>query len=599
MSSELPSELRSEVQSEPSSTLSIILPPNPAKLVIIPQPIAKRTLLKDVFPEIYAEIHPTINQGIDIEKLTYGSQRKLYWRCLKAKCDHHVWNSDANQRTSKTRQSNTRGHNSSGCPWCAGKVTCPCDSFATKYPDILALFDIEKNPGIDPYSIPPRADQRLNWKCQVAQCDCHRWDSTVYNMTAGFDRSGSPPCPFCSGHKTCPHDSFATKYPGILTLFDIENNPGIDPYSIAARSDQRLNWKCRTAQCDCHQWKAKVDDITTVFNESGNPPCPFCSGHKTCPHDSFATKYPGLLALFDIDKNPGIDPYSIPSRSAQRLNWKCLAVQCDCHRWDAIVSSMTARLDIFGNPPCPFCNGRKICPHNSFKALHPELVNEFVPELNPDLDLDKIAPGSKIEAIWRCFRNVNHANYRASFNSRSNRNSGCPTCRESHLEKAFRYILEKHNIRYNSEVMFPDCRYINPLPFDYQLIMFNILVELDGIQHFEEVYFGRSQHNQQLTLTQQRDSIKTEYTRIKNIHFIRISYSEIANMENHILTFIQDVQSSSVRVERFIGLEYTTSTYENVDETDNEADKEVSDEVDNDVIVEENANEEAGVQDSP
>lgn len=44
-----------------SSELSIILSPNPPKLVILQPPLIKGALLKDAFPEIYAEIHPTLN----------------------------------------------------------------------------------------------------------------------------------------------------------------------------------------------------------------------------------------------------------------------------------------------------------------------------------------------------------------------------------------------------------------------------------------------------------------------------------------------------------------------------------------------------------
>jgi hypothetical protein len=47
--------------------------------------------LKDRYPELYKQIHPTKNQNINIDLLTYGSHKKLWWICQKAPCDHHIW----------------------------------------------------------------------------------------------------------------------------------------------------------------------------------------------------------------------------------------------------------------------------------------------------------------------------------------------------------------------------------------------------------------------------------------------------------------------------------------------------------------------------
>lgn len=37
--------------------------------------------VKHEFPDVYAELHPTKNSGIDTEKLTCGSHRKVWWLC--------------------------------------------------------------------------------------------------------------------------------------------------------------------------------------------------------------------------------------------------------------------------------------------------------------------------------------------------------------------------------------------------------------------------------------------------------------------------------------------------------------------------------------
>ena len=101
---------------------------------------------------------------------------------------------------------------------------------------------------------------------------------------------------------------------------------------------------------------------------------------------------------------------------------------------------------------------------------------------------------------------------------------GCPNCFESKGEKCIRIFLEKNKIKYIREKKFDDCRHIKPLPFDFYLPDHNLLVEYDGIQHFESIkYFGGENA---LFLNQLKDKIKTDYAITNNIKLIRIKYSE-------------------------------------------------------------------------
>jgi very-short-patch-repair endonuclease len=60
-------------------------------------------------------------------------------------------------------------------------------------------------------------------------------------------------------------------------------------------------------------------------------------------------------------------------------------------------------------------------------------------------------------------------------------------------------------IEYESQKKFPDCLDKQQLRFDFYLPKFNLLIELDGQQHFEDVYFdGKTSH---LELTRHHDQI--------------------------------------------------------------------------------------------
>jgi hypothetical protein len=182
-------------------------------------------LLKDCFPKLYKEIHPTKNPCVNIDMLTCGSHQKIWWICSQAKCGHHVWQSMVRNRTRGSR-----------CIFCYGtgksKKTCICDSFGSLYPELVKEFDEEKNQGIDPYARSKGSNIKCWWKCHKVTCSHHLWEASICDRTSGHG------CPFCAGQKTSSCESFGTLYPKILLQFDWEKNKGSDPYGISPGSKQ-------------------------------------------------------------------------------------------------------------------------------------------------------------------------------------------------------------------------------------------------------------------------------------------------------------------------------------------------------------------------
>lgn len=90
-------------------------------------------------------------------------------------------------------------------------------------------------------------------------------------------------------------------------------------------------------------------------------------------------------------------------------------------------------------------------------------------------------------------------------------------------------MLEKHNIKYISQKTFEDC--FNPLSkgkfrFDFYLPDYNICIEYDGEQHFQEVSIFKDD----LKTIQYRDKLKNQYCKKHNIDLIRIPYYNIKNI---------------------------------------------------------------------
>ncbi len=104
---------------------------------------------------------------------------------------------------------------------------------------------------------------------------------------------------------------------------------------------------------------------------------------------------------------------------------------------------------------------------------------------------------------------------------------GCPICRESSGERLIAVYLENKNIEFIRQKKFKDCKNINYLPFDFYIPSINLLIEYDGIQHFESVpIFGGDEG---FTKRLINDSIKNEYCKLYNKNLIRISYKDDVN----------------------------------------------------------------------
>lgn len=93
-------------------------------------------------------------------------------------------------------------------------------------------------------------------------------------------------------------------------------------------------------------------------------------------------------------------------------------------------------------------------------------------------------------------------------------------------------ILNDNNITYIKEKVFKDFIYEDTggYPrFDFYLPDYNRLIEFDGSQHFQDVFWGREKV---LTLEErkQKDNIKDNYAKEHNIDLVRIPYWELENI---------------------------------------------------------------------
>lgn len=107
----------------------------------------------------------------------------------------------------------------------------------------------------------------------------------------------------------------------------------------------------------------------------------------------------------------------------------------------------------------------------------------------------------------------------------------CPDCykKESIGEVKIRKYLESHNIPFDQEHWFPDCRDVYPLRFDFLLLTEEkIIIEFDGIQHFIDNHY----FNYNIEKNKLHDEIKNKYCEDNGYKLIRIDYKNINKIDS-------------------------------------------------------------------
>ena len=164
-----------------------------------------RGLVKDEFPEVYAQLLP-VPWSLDfLEGVTSGSHRKVWWRCTESQnrppnCPHeHVWQASVQDRCLHSR----------GCPFCSGRCVCPCDSIAEKAQGVLAFWHFARNTEVSPEQVGIYSHRTVWWRhiCPTTGEE-HEWQTTVCDTYKAYMQDerlgrgkhckiGYIPCPIC------------------------------------------------------------------------------------------------------------------------------------------------------------------------------------------------------------------------------------------------------------------------------------------------------------------------------------------------------------------------------------------------------------------
>jgi len=342
------------------------------------------------------EIEPT--------DVTYGSERRVWWRCSVQDCGHR-WQAIVGSRTS-----------GSGCPKCRWRPG-PGQSLADKHPEIAVQWDDERNP-MTPQDVGPWSEKEVWWRCPVAGCGL-RWQTTVGNRTIG---SGCPRC----RRKPASGQSLADKRPEIAAQWDDERNP-MTPGDVMPGTSKKVWWRCSDQGCG-HRWQ------TTVGNRTRGSGCPKCRW-RPGPGQSLADKRPEIAAQWDDERNP-MTPQDVGPWSQKKVWWRCSDRGCG-YGWRSVVSNRTR------GRGCPACAGRATTATNNLAARRPDVAAQWDHEANGELKPEDVTPGSEKRAWWRCPVSDCGHRWQALVVSRT-RGTGCPECARRRIPVSGQSLADKH-----------------------------------------------------------------------------------------------------------------------------------------------------------
>jgi hypothetical protein len=355
-------------------------------------PIGKS--LAEVNPELALEWHPTLNGSIAPSDVSFGSDKKVWWKCTKG--NDHEWLASVGHRM--------RGR---GCAICSGKKVVYSTSLAKTHPDLVnKKWHPTKNGERSPLQISSGSHKKVWWKCPKG--DDHEWEKSVSEVVKGKG------CPVCSGHKIVLSNCLATTHPEFAKEWHPSLNKGMTPYDITKGRTSEVWWKC--SRGDDHVWLTSPNNRTS--NSKGN--CPICEGKIVVESTSLVTLNPEIAKEWHPTKNGKLTPFDVTIRSSKKVWWKC--PKGDDHVW---VTSVSHRSN---GTICPFCANQKVSNTNSLFAAHPELSKEWHPTKNGELTPIDVIVGSNKKVWWKCPEEDDHE-WLSSINARAgSRKTGCPMC---------------------------------------------------------------------------------------------------------------------------------------------------------------------------
>lgn len=212
--------------------------------------------LATTHPALAAEWHPIKNGDLTPQKISYGYDKRVWWRCTNG----HEW-----QAAPKTRV-----RMGAGCPICANDVAqAGYNDLTTLFPAVAAEWHPTKNGNLTPSQVVSGSHQTVWWRCSLG----HEWRAEIVDRTRGTNG-----CPYCGNKKVLAgFNDLASIEPEIAAEWHLTLNGAFTPEMVTAGSSRKVWWICP----DGHVWRTAISNRTNAKKRTG---CPVCAGNVSQKH---------------------------------------------------------------------------------------------------------------------------------------------------------------------------------------------------------------------------------------------------------------------------------------------------------------------------
>ncbi|WP_319432967.1 zinc-ribbon domain-containing protein [Mycobacterium sp. RTGN5] len=446
------------------------------------QPVARKTKTSnsvprsgrsfaDRFPEIAVEWHPTLNDDVTPEMVTYSSNRRAWWLCRT--CGHE-WKAII--------QSRGKG---AGCRECgrrrAGRANAkpkPGGSFAEVFPALAAEWHTELNDPLKPEEVAARSRRTAWWQCPICE---NVWEAGIYSRASGHG------CRACADRQRAADfsapsagQSLADRDPEIAAQWHPIRNGALTASDVTANSGQTVWWLCERR----HEWQAMINNRRKA---RGCPQCTLwgtsleeirlrhellAAGVPIDPHHEVIHKVSGRVLQCDmlcsawnlVIEFDGNRFHKLPESAEKDARKTRMLIE---ERWTVIrvreglpsIGEHDVVVPLFSNETvrakavllklqslgfkaakyadylntdrpwgsdaaATYIKRRRI--DESLATLHPELAAQWDPEKNGLLTPADVTPGSRQKAWWIC--PICEYSWAAAIYSRAGAGHGCPEC---------------------------------------------------------------------------------------------------------------------------------------------------------------------------
>jgi very-short-patch-repair endonuclease len=295
---------------------------------------------------------------------------------------------------------------------------------------------------------------------------------------------------------------------------NIFNGKYYSPDRVCANSHHKFIFECMSCN---HEFIGNLNSMTKLDSW-----CNYCSHDNLCDHDDCYFCYINSFASHERSKEWNYEKNKkVPRQVFLKTNKEKYWFVCNnCkHDYKNFPVNITGDKQYI----CAYCTGHrlchkdcKMCYEHSFES-HPRSKNWSKKNKKSPRDVFK---HSHDKYIFDCDECLNE------FSSRPHdiisKGSWCPVCKNKTEYTLFIWLKETYG-EVIKEMKFEWCKNILCLPFDFYIPSLNLIIELDGIQHFEYVKLWDNNPEE----IRKRDKEKEDLAKLHGISVIRIFQEDV------------------------------------------------------------------------